>query len=161
MPRAPRVAIVHDWLTGMRGGERVLEAICDLYPEATRTVAEVEFFSTPKRGFLVAPEGNLVWGAITRPVRDRLSWPNEQTMFPGLTIASLAIIGLAWGRSRAALRVGLAVVAAGTAALCLGFRLADGALGYRLLYDNLPGWDRIRVPGRLMVFTTLALALLA
>ncbi len=30
----PRVAIVHDWLTGMRGGEKVLEAICELYPEA-------------------------------------------------------------------------------------------------------------------------------
>jgi glycosyltransferase involved in cell wall biosynthesis len=29
-----RVAIVHDWLTGMRGGEKVLEAICELYPEA-------------------------------------------------------------------------------------------------------------------------------
>jgi glycosyltransferase involved in cell wall biosynthesis len=25
---------VHDWLTGMRGGERVLEEICDLYPDA-------------------------------------------------------------------------------------------------------------------------------
>ena len=35
-PRVPiRVAIVHDWLTGMRGGEKVLEAICELYPEAT------------------------------------------------------------------------------------------------------------------------------
>jgi glycosyltransferase involved in cell wall biosynthesis len=32
--RAPRVALVHDWLTGMRGGEKVLEAICDLYPGA-------------------------------------------------------------------------------------------------------------------------------
>lgn len=29
-----RVAIVHDWLTGMRGGEKVLEALCDLYPSA-------------------------------------------------------------------------------------------------------------------------------
>ena len=29
-----RVAIVHDWLTGMRGGEKVLEAICELYPDA-------------------------------------------------------------------------------------------------------------------------------
>jgi glycosyltransferase involved in cell wall biosynthesis len=29
-----RVAIVHDWLTGMRGGEKVLEAIGELYPEA-------------------------------------------------------------------------------------------------------------------------------
>jgi len=31
----PRVALVHDWLTGMRGGEKVLEAIVELYPEAT------------------------------------------------------------------------------------------------------------------------------
>ncbi|MGH7320631.1 MAG: glycosyltransferase [Candidatus Rokuibacteriota bacterium] len=30
-----RVALVHDWLTGMRGGERVLEALVDLYPTAT------------------------------------------------------------------------------------------------------------------------------
>jgi glycosyltransferase involved in cell wall biosynthesis len=30
-----RVALVHDWLTGMRGGERVLEALVGLYPAAT------------------------------------------------------------------------------------------------------------------------------
>jgi glycosyltransferase involved in cell wall biosynthesis len=29
-----RVALVHDWLTGMRGGEKVLEVFCELYPEA-------------------------------------------------------------------------------------------------------------------------------
>jgi glycosyltransferase involved in cell wall biosynthesis len=29
-----KVALVHDWLTGMRGGEKVLEAICELYPSA-------------------------------------------------------------------------------------------------------------------------------
>lgn len=29
-----RVALVHDWLTGMRGGEKCLEAFCELYPEA-------------------------------------------------------------------------------------------------------------------------------
>jgi glycosyltransferase involved in cell wall biosynthesis len=32
--RQIKVAIVHDWLTGMRGGEKVLEAICELYPGA-------------------------------------------------------------------------------------------------------------------------------
>jgi glycosyltransferase involved in cell wall biosynthesis len=31
----PKVAIVHDWLTGMRGGEKVLDAICQIYPDAT------------------------------------------------------------------------------------------------------------------------------
>lgn len=29
-----RVALVHDWLTGYRGGERVLAALCELYPQA-------------------------------------------------------------------------------------------------------------------------------
>ena len=29
-----RIALVHDWLTGMRGGEKVLDAICRLYPQA-------------------------------------------------------------------------------------------------------------------------------
>jgi glycosyltransferase involved in cell wall biosynthesis len=33
--RPQRVALVHDWLTGMRGGEKVLEAIAELYPDAT------------------------------------------------------------------------------------------------------------------------------
>lgn len=28
-----RVAIVHDWLTGMRGGERVLESLIELFPD--------------------------------------------------------------------------------------------------------------------------------
>lgn len=29
-----KVALVHDWLTGMRGGEKALEAVCELYPNA-------------------------------------------------------------------------------------------------------------------------------
>ena len=31
---APKVALIHDWLTGMRGGEKVLEAIAALHPQA-------------------------------------------------------------------------------------------------------------------------------
>lgn len=29
-----KVAIIHYWLVGMRGGEKVLDALCDLYPDA-------------------------------------------------------------------------------------------------------------------------------
>jgi glycosyltransferase involved in cell wall biosynthesis len=29
-----KVALVHDWLTGMRGGEKVLEVLCERYPRA-------------------------------------------------------------------------------------------------------------------------------
>jgi len=31
---AQRLAIVHDWLTGMRGGEKVLDAVCERFPDA-------------------------------------------------------------------------------------------------------------------------------
>ncbi len=34
MSKPVKVAIVHDWLTGMRGGEYTLEVFCDLFPQA-------------------------------------------------------------------------------------------------------------------------------
>ena len=36
MPILPsvRTALVHDWLTGMRGGEKCLEAFCEMFPGA-------------------------------------------------------------------------------------------------------------------------------
>lgn len=46
--KSPRVALVHDWLTGMRGGEKVLEAIAELYPGATiHTLLHVEGSVSP------------------------------------------------------------------------------------------------------------------
>ena len=30
----PRVVLVHDWLTGMRGGEKCLEVLCRQWPHA-------------------------------------------------------------------------------------------------------------------------------
>jgi glycosyltransferase involved in cell wall biosynthesis len=32
--RPLRIALVHDWLTGMRGGEKCLEVMCELFPDA-------------------------------------------------------------------------------------------------------------------------------
>src|ERR1041385_6268968 len=29
-----KIALIHDWLTGMRGGEKVLEVLCTLFPSA-------------------------------------------------------------------------------------------------------------------------------
>jgi glycosyltransferase involved in cell wall biosynthesis len=34
MSRPERIALVHDWLVRMRGGEKVLEALCECYPNA-------------------------------------------------------------------------------------------------------------------------------
>jgi glycosyltransferase involved in cell wall biosynthesis len=35
MPAPKKIAIVHDWLVSMRGGEKVLEVMCELFPDAT------------------------------------------------------------------------------------------------------------------------------
>jgi glycosyltransferase involved in cell wall biosynthesis len=43
-----KVVLLHDWLTGFRGGERVLEAFCELYPEAPLyTLIHVPGSTTP------------------------------------------------------------------------------------------------------------------
>ena len=34
MEAKPRIAIVHEWLTSMRGGEKCVEAMCELFPSA-------------------------------------------------------------------------------------------------------------------------------
>ncbi|MBI1807872.1 MAG: glycosyltransferase [Ignavibacteria bacterium] len=34
MPHSKNVALVHDWLVTMRGGEKVLEVLCELFPDA-------------------------------------------------------------------------------------------------------------------------------
>ena len=54
-----RVALVHDWLTGMRGGERVLERIARMFPRAPISHAGVD----ARRGLgrdRVAPDPHLV-----------------------------------------------------------------------------------------------------
>ena len=43
--RGAPVALGHDWLTGMRGGERVLERHCEAFPEAPIAV----LFGDPSR----------------------------------------------------------------------------------------------------------------
>ncbi|MBI2331312.1 MAG: glycosyltransferase, partial [Chloroflexi bacterium] len=47
--RPERIALVHDWLVTMRGGERVLDALCELFPEATlHTLVRQPGIATPR-----------------------------------------------------------------------------------------------------------------
>jgi len=137
--------------------------VLDAHPEARRTIEQVDAFSGPAQGFLAAPQSSRVWGAAAAPVRDTLDVVTEQTLFPGLTILLLAIAGWRLGTMTPRLRTGLALAALAFAVLSLGFHLGSGAwlYPYRWLYELLPGWQGIRVPGRLHTLTTLCLALLA
>lgn len=137
--------------------------VVDNHPEAKRSIGNVADFSGPLQEFVAAPASSRVWGAATRPVRDSLSFVPEQTLFPGLAILALAIVGLRAAVLPRRLRIGLGVGALTCAVLSLGFKLGAGSwlYPYRWLYETLPGWQGIRVPGRLHTLTTLCLALLA
>ena len=44
-----RVALVHDWLVTLRGGERVLDALCELFPDAVvHTLVRKPGIGTPR-----------------------------------------------------------------------------------------------------------------
>jgi hypothetical protein len=132
------------------------------HPQAHRTPEIVQGFSGPLKVFLVAPHENEVWGAATAPLRDGLKAEAEKTLFPGLVIVALAITGLCSGVLPRRLRIGLAVGVVGISVFALGFQVKDGLLWpYRVIYDLNPLWQAIRVPGRLVVFSSLGLALLA
>jgi hypothetical protein len=138
-------------------------AVRDDHPEAARTLADVAHHSGPLVSFLAAPDESLVWDGVTTPARDELSFVPEQTLFPGLAILALALVGLGSSAYPRRLRIGLGAGVLGCALLSLGFQEHgwQSWLPYRVLYELAPGWDSIRVPGRLHTLTTLGLALLA
>jgi len=132
-----------------------------LYPTAKRTLAEVELYSSGPAALLAASSENRVWGEATAGVRAQVSSKNESVFFPGGLILVLALAGLAAGAFTRRLRAGLVAGIVVCSVLAMGFGLTGAGYPYRLLYDYAPGWDGIRVPGRIFTLATLCYALLA
>lgn len=137
--------------------------VLDEHPEAARSPLTVAHYSGGPLALLAAPETSLVWGGASAGVRARLDAVPEQTLFPGAAILLLAVVGLGWRGWPRGLRLGLGAAALVTVLLSLGFETSGAGrlLPYRMLYELAPGWQGVRVPGRLHTLTTLALALLA
>jgi hypothetical protein len=131
------------------------------YPTAKRTLREVKNYSSGPWAFLAASSENRVWGGVTAGARAHVHSKNEDVYFPGAVIAVLALIGLASSSYTRRLRVGLACGVAVCSILALGMGLTGAGYPYRLLYDYAPGWNGVRVPGRVFTLATLFLALLA
>ncbi|CAM3221355.1 hypothetical protein [Stackebrandtia soli] len=135
-------------------------AIAD-HPEAVRSLDYVDYFSPTWASFLISPGESTLWGDAHAPAREGLLWPPETTLLLGFTLIALAVAGLVWSvwsrRQRVFIAVGIAV----SVILALGTNfLDDGEWGYALLFQYLPGFDGLRTPGRLVVYTTLLLCLL-
>ena len=139
--------------------------VLDEHPEARRTPAYVETFSPELRSFLAAPAQSWLWGDASHRARAPLPAPDEMSLFPGLAISLLAVLGVLGSVLSRPLRIGLALAVVVCAVLALGVRDASGLdrylTPYRFLFDFAPGWDGVRTPGRLNTLTSLGLALLA
>jgi len=135
--------------------------VASVYPTAKRTLTEVKKYSAGPAALLAASSENRVWGGITAGMRARVSSHNEDVFFPGGLILALAAAGLAAGAYTRRMRAGLAAGALACSVLALGLGLGGAGYPYRLLFDYAPGWDGVRVPGRVFTLATLFYALLA
>lgn len=131
----------------------------------TRPLVEVEYYSPPLRGFFVAPEQSWLWGSLhagarSSPVDGQEFVAPEMALLPGFVLIGLAIAGLVYSVWSIWARVWLAAGVAVTVGLGMGPRLLDGVI-YEPLYEWLPGWDALRTPGRMVIWTTLLLGVLA
>ncbi|GAA4912819.1 hypothetical protein LX16_2331 [Stackebrandtia albiflava] len=137
---------------------RVIEA----HPEAVRTLDYVDVFSPTWSSFLIAPGESALWGEAHAPARAEMVAPVETSLLVGFTLLSLAVVGLVWSvwtrRQRWYLAAGTFV----SVALAMGTNfIDDGTWAYALLFEYLPGFDGLRTPGRLVLYTTILLAILA
>ena len=136
--------------------------VAEEYPTAKRTLREVETYSAGPAAFLSASSENRVWGSLTSGMRAKVNSKNESVFFPGGLILVLALIGLiAGGVYTRRLRIGLLAGIVVCSVLALGFGITGAGYPYRLLYDYAPGWDGVRVPGRVFTLATLFYAMLA
>lgn len=127
--------------------------VVGVFPESRRTLDNVDQFSAPWRGLLAAPEYSSVWSGLL----PRGDLGVEQTLFVGFVVIIAALFGLVVSVWTLRVRVLLAVLTVVSVVLSTG---VTGKL-YVLLYHVLPAWDAMRTPGRLMVWTTLLLGVLA
>ncbi len=137
-----------------------LRVVAD-HPYARRGTAELAYYSPPPWGFLAGPVESLVWHDDPLGLRGVVPVPTEMSLLPGLVLFVLAGLGLkvsVWPRRW---RIGLGIGVLVSIVLGSGTRIPpNGQATYLVLY-HLPGFDALRTPGRLVVWTTLLLAVLA
>jgi hypothetical protein len=134
------------------------------YPTAKRTLKEVRNYSSGPAALLAASSESRVWGGATAGLRAKVHSKNESVFFPGgliLLLAAIGLVGVGGSPFTPRLRLGLALGVLTCSILALGLGLGGAGYPFRLLHDYAPGWDGVRVPGRVFTLGTLFWALLA
>jgi hypothetical protein len=87
--------------------------------------------------------------------------PAETTLLPGFMLYGLAVAGLFFSIWSVRTRLWLLAGTVLSIILAMGTTFYHGDFTYLVLYDYLPFWSSSRTPGRLVIWTTLLLAILA
>jgi hypothetical protein len=130
-------------------------------PDTSTAKTEIAFFSPPLRSLLIGPAESRIWGAPHEVPRSSLSWPAEMGLLPGFVLYALALAGLAFSIWTLWQRLFLLVALAATIILILGTNFFEGRWTYLPIFGHLPASLGLRIPGRLMLWATLLLAILA
>jgi hypothetical protein len=122
---------------------------------------EIRFFSPPLQGLLIGPAESRIWGAAHETPRSTLGWAAEMSLLPGFVLYALALAGLFLSIWRLRHRLVLLTGLAAAIVLTLGTTFFDGRWTYLPLFGHFPASFDLRIPGRLMLWVTLLLAILA
>jgi hypothetical protein len=136
--------------------------VVDAHPYARRSVDELDIYSTPAHGFLTAPAESWLWGHEHSGLRSSMAFPAETALLVGFVLIGLALAGLLYSVWPYYVRFLLLVAMVVSVVLAMGTKAPfGGEVTYLPLYKWLPGWDGIRTPGRLALWTTLIAGILA
>jgi hypothetical protein len=115
-----------------------------------RDISEVAAYSATPTDYLRAHVASAAWANVTPPGRRP-----ERQLFPGLTILSLALLGM----TRLTGRIRLGLLAG--AVFAFDASLGVNGFSYPLLYEWVPPVQSLRVPARFSILVGFSLALFA
>ncbi|WP_203707279.1 hypothetical protein [Asanoa iriomotensis] len=135
--------------------------VAEQFPYVRRSWEDLRVSSPPLRGFFTSPNTSILWGDLSAGARAALGHRGETSLLPGFLLYGLAALGLVLSIWTLRQRLLLAAGVVASIVLAMGTEgPAGGRYTYGLVYV-LPGFDGIRTPGRLVIWTTLLLAILA
>jgi hypothetical protein len=114
-----------------------------------RSADDVRRWSPTLRSYIIAQDGHWLY-----PSPSGMVDPVEAVLFPGLTVLALAGVGLFARRPGATVYAVLLV-------LSFDLSLGSNGLSYRMFYEYLGPYRGLRVPARIFVIVSTALAVLA
>lgn len=132
------------------------------YPYAATDLDLADRFSPSWLSFITAPAESWLWGGLHAPARDSMYWPAETTLLVGFALLGLGLAGFLYSSWTRRQRWFLAIGLVAGIVLTMGTNfLDDGDWAYGALHRYLPGFEALRVSGRLVLYVTLVLAILA